>query len=139
MNKINKIIFFSLCLVFSMYSANIYQLDSKSRENHANYNPILADQGKLLWQQNNCSTCHQIYGLGGYLGPDLTNIYSTPAGLPYLKGIISSGTKQMPGFAFSELEMDAILEYLKSLDQSGISDPRNFTIHSNGNISPIKP
>lgn len=136
MNKINKIIFFSLCFAFCIYTATIYQLEAVPEENKTNYNLVLADQGKLLWQQNNCSTCHQIYGLGGYLGPDLTNIYSTPAGLPYLKGIIRSGTRQMPGFAFSEQEMDAMIEYLKSLDRSGIADPRNFTIHSNGNISP---
>ncbi len=37
-----------------------------------------AAAGKLLYQKYNCQACHQIYGLGGYMGPDLTNVYSAP-------------------------------------------------------------
>jgi nitric oxide reductase subunit C len=122
-----------------MYSATIYQLDSTPILKPITYKVELADQGKIIWQQNNCSTCHQIYGLGGYLGPDLTNIYSHPAGINYLKGIIRGGSKQMPEFKFTDSEMDALLEFLHSVDQSGTADPRNFTLHPNGNISPKVP
>ena len=33
----------------------------------------LARAGRALWHDHNCQTCHQIYGFGGFLGPDVTN------------------------------------------------------------------
>ena len=33
----------------------------------------LAARGRALWHRRNCQSCHQIYGFGGFLGPDLTN------------------------------------------------------------------
>ena len=32
-----------------------------------------ARRGQELWLRHNCQSCHQIYGYGGFLGPDLTN------------------------------------------------------------------
>ena len=63
-----------LVSVFSIYNFTIYT--SKS-----DYGTIRlskkAINGENIWLKNNCNSCHQLYGLGGYLGPDLTNIYST--------------------------------------------------------------
>lgn len=30
--------------------------------------------GKLVWQRNNCVSCHTLFGNGGYAADDLTNI-----------------------------------------------------------------
>ena len=79
-----------------------------------------AAHGQKLWQENNCFSCHQLYGLGGYLGPDLTNVYSAPGKGPnYVKSMLNSGIKSMPKFHFSETEKNAIADYLKEIDQSG--------------------
>lgn len=32
-----------------------------------------AIRGRELWYANACQVCHQVYGNGGFLGPDLTN------------------------------------------------------------------
>lgn len=95
-----------------------------------------ADRGKLLWQQHNCGACHQLYGLGGYLGPDLTNVYSLRGEAP-IKGVIQSGTVVMPAFKLSEQELQDLLRFLQSTDQSGTADPRNFTLQPNGNIQAL--
>ncbi|WP_169051715.1 cytochrome c [Flavobacterium sp. H122] len=76
--------------------------------------------GQQLWQKNNCFNCHQLYGLGGYLGPDLTNIYSNPnKGPGYIRAMLKSGVKTMPVFHFSKQETDALLSFLKEVDKTG--------------------
>ena len=32
-----------------------------------------ASRGQEVWHRYNCQSCHQLYGFGGFLGPDLTN------------------------------------------------------------------
>ncbi len=98
-------------------------------------NLIDAAEGRMIWQKYNCQACHQLYGLGGYLGPDLTNLYSTKGKDDiYIRAIIGSGTRQMPPFKLAENEMTLLIEFLKMTDASGKSDPRNFDIHMNGMI-----
>nr|WP_088227017.1 c-type cytochrome [Desulfosporosinus sp. FKB] len=36
--------------------------------------PEQAVEGKLVWQKHNCISCHTLFGNGGYVGEDLTNI-----------------------------------------------------------------
>lgn len=77
-------------------------------------------QGEKLWLQNNCHSCHQIYGLGGYLGPDLTNVYSfRKHDEKYLKSMFNSGIKAMPQFNFNETEKEELVQFLKEIDQTG--------------------
>ncbi len=92
-----------------------------------------ADKGKMVWQQYNCNACHQVYGLGGYLGPDLTNTYSL-RGPVYIKAFLASGTTVMPNFHLNEKEMIALLAYFKNIDASGSADPKSFTIKYDGTI-----
>ena len=90
----------------------------------------------MIWQKYNCQSCHQLFGLGGYLGPDLTNTYTENGKGPlFIKAMIEVGTKQMPVFKMSETEMTELLTFLEAIDQTGKSDPRSFTIHANGMIS----
>ena len=90
--------------------------------------------GKTVWQKYNCGACHQVYGLGGYLGPDLTNVYST-RGENYIKTFIQSGTKIMPAFSLKKDELNDIVFYLKNIDSSGISNPQSFKINKDGTVS----
>lgn len=79
-----------------------------------------AIRGEHIWQENNCTACHQIYGLGGYLGPDLTNISSNPyKGTEYAKAFFNSGVKSMPKFNFNTSEKNDLAEFLKAIDQTG--------------------
>ena len=78
-----------------------------------------AAEGKKIWQEKNCQTCHQIYGLGGFLGPDLTNIapfYNDST----LRVLLQQGTKQMPAFEMSADEVQFLFEFLKEIHQTGI-------------------
>lgn len=113
-----------LCYSFYLYSDLPVKRINQDRE---------AAAGKLSWQKYNCNACHQVYGLGGYLGPDLTNTYSlkSPA---YITAFLQSGTATMPNFHLNGQEMNALLAYLQNIDASGKADPRTFTINTNGTI-----
>lgn len=121
-----KIIFIILSLSFLIYSFSIYIKPISVKEDKR-FNKSQAADGRLVWQNYNCQSCHQLYGLGGYLGPDLTNIYSTPKkGEPLIRTLVGSGIKQMPAFDLSDLDMNNLIEFLKSVGVSGKSDPRTF-------------
>lgn len=115
--KMNLLLMLLLLVVFIIYNVSIYTV------NHYKQSVKLSEtalQGQLLWQENNCWSCHQVYGLGGYLGPDLTNIFSaTNKGSNYIKAFLNSGVKSMPKFNFSEDEKEAIVSYLKYIDSTG--------------------
>ncbi|MFQ5767659.1 MAG: c-type cytochrome [Acidobacteriota bacterium] len=55
-------------------------------------------RGLELWRSHNCQACHQIYGFGGFLGPDLTNLDQDDqkALLAYLRAINRTGQSQPP-------------------------------------------
>lgn len=92
-----------------------------------------AINGKLVWQNKNCNACHQIYGQGGYIGPDLTNVYSLK-GADYIKAFINNGTLTMPKFNLDTVEVNEIVAFLQNIDSSGSADPRTFSTHLNGSI-----
>lgn len=130
MFKKNKIVIIILVVLCAVYNVFIYT----SKESK---DPVLLTSeavfGQQLWQKNNCWSCHQIYGLGGYLGPDLTNIFSDPAkGSRYIKAFLNSGVKSMPKFSFSEEEKEAIVSYLKHVDSTGYYPNYNAELKVNG-------
>ena len=127
--RYKKLTGFMLVTAFLSYSVFIYTHLPVE-------NPVTtqkANDGKMVWQKYNCNACHQIYGLGGYLGPDLTNEYSV-RGDAFIRAFVSSGTNIMPKFNVSDKEMESLSEFLKQVDLSGKSDPRTFSINSNGTI-----
>lgn len=89
------------------------------------------NQGFELWQSRNCQACHQLYGLGGYMGPDLTNA-SSVVGEDYMKAIMKSGTSRMPDFHLSEEEIDKLTLFLKWVDESGRSAVDAKSVHWSG-------
>ncbi|MGZ3862101.1 MAG: c-type cytochrome [Bacteroidia bacterium] len=128
-------IFFLLCGVFLLFSFSIY------------VQPLLKDQsprepnekmitGRLTWQKYNCQSCHQLYGLGGYLGPDLTNLFAdSSAGSQKLRALTRSGIKQMPAFRLSEKELRDLEGFLKCVNENGSADPLSFNTDASGMIN----
>jgi len=113
----NVLIISVLIALLSVYNVLVYT--SNNCEQPVKLS-LEASHGQQLWQNNNCWSCHQVYGLGGYLGPDLTNVYSSPnKGPNYIKAFLNSGIKSMPKFNFSEDEKNAIVAYLKLIDSTG--------------------
>ncbi|MBW8360282.1 MAG: cytochrome c [Weeksellaceae bacterium] len=126
----HKILIFTLLAVsFFSYSGFLYSANSayKTAEGTS------SDRGKRLWQEKNCIACHQIYGLGGYLGPDLTNSYSQ-RGPDYIKAFLRSGTMVMPNYGFTEIEIQDLAQYMKSIDESGIGMPSKLKINYDGTV-----
>jgi nitric oxide reductase subunit C len=119
-----------LIALFSLYNYSIYT--SKSDFGTVHFSKK-AQHGETLWLKNNCNSCHQLYGLGGYLGPDLTNVYSAIGkGEIYMKVMMSSGIKVMPKFNLSENDKDALVQFLKEVDQTGTYPNVKAKIESNG-------
>ena len=84
----------------------------------------LAQRGRQLWLDENCQACHQVYGFGGFLGPDLTNAASRLT-RARLDEVLTLGNLQMPAFHFDSEQIDAIEAYLRGLDATGIGQARN--------------
>src|SRR5688500_5126174 len=109
--KYNRAIVILLVFSFLAYSGYLYSnLPVSQTETNA-----AADYGKIVWQEQNCNSCHQLYGLGGFLGPDLTNTYSL-RGPDHIKTFIVSGTAVMPKFNLRDKEMNALVAFLKEVD-----------------------
>ncbi len=120
---LKKSIFIMLLTAFIGYSGIVYFLGTETAK------PIEFSQeiqkGKRLWNAHNCVACHQLYGLGGFMGPDLTNTISAK-GEAYARAFILGGTLRMPNFHFSETEVQALIAFLSSVDSTGTSPPTTF-------------
>ncbi len=80
-------------------------------------------EGRAVWLSNNCQACHQFYGFGGFLGPDLTNA-SSRLDRARLDEVLTSGVAQMPAFHLSDTEISAIEAYLREMNGTGIGQAR---------------
>ncbi|MBL0132116.1 MAG: cytochrome c [Chitinophagaceae bacterium] len=116
------VLFLLLFSTYVIYSAVVY---SKGTENAVSVDRIEAgkiNQGKKLYQQYNCTACHQIYGLGGYLGPELTTAQSDPnRGENFMKALLKGGGPRMPNFHFTDDEINAVISYLKYVDATAVT------------------
>ena len=114
-----QLIFIFLFISYIVYSIFIYT--KGTRENvlvNASVYPSI-QEGKRLFQQHNCISCHQLYGLGGYLGPELTTAFSdSTRGEAYMRAFLKVGGNRMPDFHFTDTEINHIINYLKYVDES---------------------
>ena len=119
-----------LLVSFGLYNYVVYNTDGYIASENLSPEAV---RGQQLFQSNRCWSCHQLYGLGGYLGPDLTNVYSDEKKGPvYIKAFLNSGVMSMPQFHFDEEEKDAIVEYLRQVDQTGIYPNYDAEIEATG-------
>lgn len=83
----------------------------------------LAAQGQAVWRDHNCQACHQIFGFGGFLGPDLTNAFPR-LDQARLDTILTQGSGLMPAFGLAADERAALACYLEELDRTGVGVAR---------------
>lgn len=82
-----------------------------------------AKRGRVLWQQHNCQVCHQLYGFGGFLGPDLTNAAGRLSRDQFASQV-ARGNDQMPAFVFDDPQLDDLWAFLLAMDRSGQGQAR---------------
>lgn len=74
--------------------------------------------GRVQWHRHNCVSCHQLYGFGGYLGPDLTHVASRVDEDQFLQ-ILRAGTGPMPRIPMPEDSAKSLYRFLLEMDRSG--------------------
>ena len=133
-NSRNRLVYTVLGIAFVLFTGLVYTQAVPDQAEIAN---PMAVHGKMLWQQKNCSSCHQLYGLGGFLGPDLTNVISAKGkGKIYAAAIMKSGTQVMPDFHLNDMEIEALLAFLEQADKSGNNRVHSYEIGLDGTITP---
>jgi nitric oxide reductase subunit C len=129
---VNRYVFLFLSALFILYSAIVY---TTGTDNGTSVVDSKVAMGKQLFQEKNCIACHQIYGLGGHMGPDLTNVISDPTKGPnYAKAFLTAGSDKMPNFHFSEEEMSQLIAFLEFLGKDGVYPPKNPSITWYGTV-----
>ena len=124
-----------LITAFFIYTGFVYTIGTGKNNSVALTEEV--KHGKMLWQEKNCSACHQLYGLGGYMGPDLTNVISAQGkGEFYAEVILRSGTQVMPNFHFNNDEVKSLIAFLKYVDASGKFPLKDFELTMYGTIKP---
>lgn len=117
MSKI--VVFILLFLTYIIYSFAVYTKGTKHAFRIAVTEKEKIDKGKNLFQQYNCMSCHQLYGLGGYLGPELTTAWSDKdRGEAYIKAFLKMGGPRMPKYNFSDEEINHLARYLQYVDST---------------------
>jgi nitric oxide reductase subunit C len=121
-------IWIALFAVFVVYSALVYRDYACTK----GCTPTDAElRGLGLWQAHNCQACHQMYGLGGYMGPDLTDVTGRSDD-QRLRTFIRYGTGRMPAHEFTDAQLDDLVAYLHWVDRSGDTRVPPEAVHWTG-------
>ncbi len=78
-----------------------------------------AVRGRRIFHRGSCQVCHQLYGQGGFLGPDLTNAASRVDDTR-LASLLTSGSGQMPAFHLSDAEIADVRAFLRAIDRTDL-------------------
>ena len=81
--------------------------------------------GRDVWYERACQTCHSLFGLGGHLGPDLTDVVER-RGAGYVEYMVVEGMPGMPAFDLTERELDELIAYLAAVGTTGDYPPRSL-------------
>ncbi|HEY6063298.1 MAG TPA: cytochrome c [Chitinophagaceae bacterium] len=119
---IKIVAFISLFAAYLVYSIIVYTKGTEKNIIVSAQEQIKIKNGSDLFQRYNCTSCHQLYGLGGYLGPELTTAYSDPGrGELYMKAFLKAGGPRMPNFHFKDDDVNALISFLKYVDTTAIT------------------
>lgn len=116
MSRWNRRILTVLGLSFLVMSAAVYLDPGASGQTQTL--SASASLGKQVWQKQNCMVCHQFYGMGGYLGPDLTNVAGR-IGPETIAWVVRNGRGSMPAFDMSEEELAGVVAFLSEMNRTG--------------------
>ena len=107
-------------LVISFVVQTVLVYSDSTADQFAPLSP-LAKTGREIYHGHNCYTCHQIYGFGGFLGPDLTNV-TQRVDRERFDQILTTGSEkmQMPAYKFSPAQIDALVAYFENINATGI-------------------
>jgi len=126
-----KLVWGTLFTAFCLYTGWVYLYCDESHP-VAHHDPSVS-KGWQLWQQKNCQSCHQLYGLGGYMGPDLTNIArDSSKGEQYMYTFIKYGSGRMPAFGLTDEEVSHLVSFLSWVDKSGLARVPEDAVHWSG-------
>jgi len=117
--RARQVLLFILCCAFAAQTWLVYADPEGTKHS---LSPI-ALEGQEIWRENNCQSCHQLFGFGGFLGPDLTNSIKDLSP-ERLTSILTEGLGQMPAFELDADEQHRIVVFLEELDATGISQPK---------------
>lgn len=78
-----------------------------------------AVEGRKLFHDGSCQVCHQLWGQGGFLGPDLTNAASR-VDETRLASLLTVGSGQMPAFRYSDEQVRQMAAFLDEIDRPDI-------------------
>ncbi len=124
---VKRAAFGSLSAAFLAYSGYVYTAGTEVPKPVSVTEQVSA--GHRVFQDKNCTACHQIYGLGGYMGPDLTNVISTTGkGPDYARVFVQNGTERMPNFGLTTEEVDAVIAFLEYVDAPGKYPAQKYRI-----------
>jgi nitric oxide reductase subunit C len=75
--------------------------------------------GRQVFHRQGCQVCHQFYGQGGFLGPDLTNAASR-VDSTRLASLLTVGSGQMPALGMSDEEIAQVAAFLEAMDRTDV-------------------
>ncbi len=125
-----KRVWIVLFTTFCIYTFWTYAYDDGTQPSYQDESIV---SGWEIWQNKNCQSCHQLYGLGGYMGPDLTNIAGDKnKGKEYMYTFIKYGTGSMPDFGLNDDEIENVIAFLSWVDKTGKSQVDERSVHWSG-------
>ncbi len=78
-----------------------------------------AVEGRRLFHEGACQVCHQLWGQGGFLGPDLTNA-SSRVDETRLASLLTVGSGQMPAFGYDAEQIRQMRAFLAEIDRPDV-------------------
>ena len=102
-----------LVLCFLVQSISVYRDDVDLELS------MEAIEGRHIYHESACQVCHQLWGQGGFLGPDLTNAASR-VDETRLVSLLTVGSGQMPAFNFNSRQIDQMKAFMNEIDRPDI-------------------
>ncbi len=112
---------FAVAACFFVQSALVW-LDVGARPGSTVPMASSARQGQAIFRSHGCQSCHAVFGMGGFLGPDLTNAARRVPPARFTE-LLQFGSGAMPAYHLDQDERDAVSAYLAAIDSTGQGTP----------------